>query len=355
MTEDLKVLLWNPDASPFGGHVVQLDMTARFLSRIDGISVHVCRDERPDWDGIDVVHGLGLDTMHIRKARSRGIPVCLSVIYVSKAYRTGLLTRASRRRVVSNRARMALVMALAAARGRHLAKSEAVAEFSIRTRALLEAADLLLPNSSMEAETLANDLGVSTPMRVVPNAVDPASFPTGLPWDQREGVLYVGRLEPHKNQLRLIEALHGTDVSLTILGGDHPHHGAYADEVRAAASDMVRVVGYTPHDRLSHFYTRVRVHATPSLFETTGLVSLEAGLSGCNVVTTDVGYAREYFEHLVWYCDPYDVPGIRAAVLAALSAPPQDALRQRILERYTWEHAAAATAAAYRDVVAHRL
>ena len=74
-------------------------------------------------------------------------------------------------------------------------------------------------------------------------------------------------------------------------------------------------------------------------------------MSGCNVVTTSVGYAREYFEDMAWYCTPYDFRSIRSAVLAALSAPPQDILRQRILERYTWEHTATATAAAYRELL----
>jgi glycosyltransferase involved in cell wall biosynthesis len=90
------------------------------------------------------------------------------------------------------------------------------------------------------------------------------------------------------------------------------------------------------------------------MFETTGLVSLEAALSGCAVVTTEMGYAREYLEDMAWYCDPYDLESIRTAVLNALDAPPQRDLRQRILDRYTWEHTASATAAAYRELVSHR-
>lgn len=73
--------------------MIQIDMTVRFLSCLDGISIRVCRDEAPDWHGVDVVHGLGLATRHIREARNRGVPVCLSVIYLSKAYRFGLLVK----------------------------------------------------------------------------------------------------------------------------------------------------------------------------------------------------------------------------------------------------------------------
>jgi glycosyltransferase involved in cell wall biosynthesis len=328
-----------------------MDATAEALSRAGGISVRLCFDEKPVWDGVDVVHGLGLQDAHIREARRRRVPVCLSVIYWSKAYRTGLLSAKSPWTTALTRARIATAMSLAAARGRHVAKSEAIARFTIESKTLFESADMLLPNSRMEAQAIVRDLGVTTPMRVVPNAVDPARFPPGLPWKERQGVLYVGRLEPHKNQLGLIRALRGTGIPLTIVGGEHPHHPSYAAAVRAEARGAVRVVGQTSHDELKDFYARARVHAVPSGFETTGLVSLEAALAGCNVVTTEVGYAREYFEDMAWYCSPHDQASIRAAVTAALAGPPRNGLRQRILDRYTWEHTAAATVAAYRELV----
>ena len=298
------------------------------------------------------MHGLGLATRHIREARKRGIPVCLSVIYWSKAYRTGLLAKKPWWDVLSGRARMAAVLTLAAARGRHVAKCEAFSEFALRTTALYEAADLLLPNSELEAETLVRDLGVTTPIRVVPNAVDPALFAPGPPWEERHGVLYVGRLEPHKNQLRLIQALRGTGVPLTIVGGDHPHHPEYADAVRAEAGEAVRVVGQTSHEELARFYAQARVHAVPSLFETTGLVSLEAALSGCNVVSTEVGYAREYLE-----ADGLVLRSIRSGKhqvrrrRGAKNAPRNRHCAERILDRYTWKHTASVTAAAYRELV----
>ena len=176
--------------------------------------------------------------------------MCLSVIYWSKAYRMGLLVQEPLWMRATRRGRMAGSLAIAAVRGRHGAKSEALSNFALRMTALYEAADLLLPNSHLEAATLVADLGVTTPIRVVPNAVDPELFPPGPPWHEREGVLYVGRLEPHKNQLRLIDALRDTGVPLTIVGGEHLHHADYAEAVRAEAGSHVRVVGHTSHEEL---------------------------------------------------------------------------------------------------------
>jgi glycosyltransferase involved in cell wall biosynthesis len=351
---ELNVLVWDPDPAIFGGHTVQLDMTARYVDALPGVSVRVVRGEGPDFTGVDIVHGFGLQSRHIREARVLGIPICLSVIYWAKDYRIGLLVRRGRVQTASSRTRAAASLALAAARGRHIPKCESFSEFAIRHMAMYEAVDLLLPNSQLEADDLVGDLNVTTPIHVVPNAVDPALYPPGLPWDERRGVVYVARLEPRKNQLGLIEALRGTGVPLTIVGGDHPHHPEYAAKVRAEAGGDVEVLGHASHEQLVECYARARVHAIPSEFETTGLVSLEAAMCGCNIVTTELGYAREYFEDLAWYCRPEDRESIRTAVLEALGSPPRDALRTRILERYTWEHTADATVAGYREVLALR-
>jgi glycosyltransferase involved in cell wall biosynthesis len=77
------------------------------------------------------------------------------------------------------------------------------------------------------------------------------------------------------------------------------------------------------------------------------LVSLEAAQSGCNIVTTERGYAREYLGDHAWYCNPSDSRSIREAVFAAWNSPPDSSLRSRILDNYTWDHAAKATLQGY--------
>ena len=315
------------------------------------MSVRVCENDHPNWEDVDLVHGFDLRASHVREARSRGLPVCLSPIYWSKAYRFESVRYHGLVPESLHRARMVTILALAALRGRHVAKAEALVSWTIETRALYESVDLLLPNSGLEAEELRRELGVTTPVRVIPNGVDPDRF--RMPGDglRREGILYVGRIEPHKNQLGLIEATRGLNSTLTLVGVDHPDHKDYALRVRRAGGRGVRILGYVPDARLPELYSRAQIHAIPSRFETTGLVSLEAALCGCNIVTTRAGYAREYFEDDAWYCDPYDPHSIREAVVAALSAPPPESLRKRILARYTWEQTALETADAYRELL----
>jgi glycosyltransferase involved in cell wall biosynthesis len=159
----------------------------------------------------------------------------------------------------------------------------------------------------------------------------------------------VGRIEPHKNQLGLIEALRGAGLPLVIAGNDHPDHTEYAEACRRAGSGWVRFVGPVPHGspELADLYAGARVHVVASWFETTGLVSLEAALSGCSIVSTSRGHAREYLDRFATYCDPGRPDSVLAAVRQAWAAPPSPELRQRILDRYTWSHVAEATVAAY--------
>lgn len=101
-------------------------------------------------------------------------------------------------------------------------------------------------------------------------------------------------------------------------------------------------------------YRQARVHALPTFYETTGLVSLEAALSGCAVVTTNRGHAQEYFGDFAWYCNPDDLTSIREAVLSALDSDASHELAALIESRFTWQHTATATLSAYRSLLGRR-
>lgn len=335
------VLMWlRPGVREIpGGHLIQMERTAEALRAL-GVVVTTCHSAQPDLTDVDVLHCFDPTAEMIRAGRVAGLPVVVSPIYCSKAYVLGV---ASGRSVGRRLLRIARLTRSVAFRG-SLATAERIVEPLVNLRSAFEAADLLLPNSDLEARAIRRDLDVSTPMDVVPNGVASNIF---TPSDQaRSGVLYVARIDPHKNQLGLIQAMKSTSVKLTIVGPAHPHHQDYERACRSAAGSTVEFLDGRTQDDLVALYQSARVHAMPSWFETTGLSSLEAALCGCNVVTTDRGYASEYFDDLAWYCDPSSPDSIRAAVLTALDSPTPP-LADRILDRYTWHHAAAATLAAY--------
>lgn len=353
----MKVSIWMPRASEIpGGHVVQMRQTAAALRRLGVAAIEWTGPELPD-ESVDLVHGFGLGVHagHVEMARRRGIPVVISPVYVGIKYdSSGPASRIDTRQVLGRLSR-GFKMGVASMRGREPFVRRALAESEreldrIRT---WSAADVLLVNALGERDELVADLGIHTEIRVVPNAVDPVAF-APVPGVERapRSAIFVGRMEPHKNQLGLINALADTDVTLTVVGPPHPHHLDYAEACHSAANGRrVRFIDVVPHDELAAHYSAAAVHVLPTWFETTGLVSLEAALCGCAVVSTSRGHAREYLQEDALYCDPADPRSIRDAVLGALDRGPSTALQERTRQQFTWEQTATQTLAAYRDVL----
>ncbi len=341
--------------SMLGGHVVQIEKTAHALGQ-KGVDVLTDFSDDPPLTGIDLVHGFGLSAAQIRRCHTGRAPVALSPIYWDRSYRADGFDRKLGARAVAGRAYRATQFARSAwrSRGALMETSLAFLPSELELLTAYESADLLLPNAVGEADSIRGDFGVSTPMIPVPNGVDPVSFSAPAdPFEARRYVLFVGRIDPHKNQLGAIRALRGSGLPLVIAGHDHPHHPEYTERCRAEGAGWVTFTGEVPHDsaELADLYHGARVHLLPSWFETTGLVSLEAALSGCSVVSTSLGHAREYLDDLAWYCDPREPTSILSAVRNAWDSPPTGQLRQRILDRYTWEHVAESTVAAYRSLL----
>jgi glycosyltransferase involved in cell wall biosynthesis len=348
---EVKVLILLNRGGVAGGHVVQATKTAEALR---SLGVDAVLSERLDVDAreYDAVHSFGAPRGVLRIARSSGAAVVVSPIWLNAGYR--ILPKAGRARTLQTLERAIRLTYSALSRGFD-ETSRRLRKPLIEKALLFELADLLLPNSDLEAEQIRFDLDVTTPMQVVPNAIDPDIFtpPVGNN-AQRSGVACVGRIEPHKNQLGLINELKGLGIPLTVVGPEHPDHLEYAEQCRRAADETVSFLPGATQEVLRDVYRSAAVHILPSWFETTGLASLEAAASGCAVVTTSRGYARAYFGEHAAYCDPARIGSIRTAVLEAFKRGPSPELRKLVVAKYTWMKAAEATLAGYHIAVQSR-
>ena len=72
---------------------------------------------------------------------------------------------------------------------------------------------------------------------------------------------------------------------------------------------------------------------------------------GCNIVITDKGYTREYYEDYAFYCDPASPASIFEAVDKAATSALRPGLRNKILSNYTWDRAAASIAREYDQIL----
>jgi glycosyltransferase involved in cell wall biosynthesis len=135
-----------------------------------------------------------------------------------------------------------------------------------------------------------------------------------------------------------------------MVGSHAPNQAGYYQHCRSIAAKNVDFMKHIPVEMLLTWYKRAKVHVLPSWFETTGLSSIEAAAMGCNIVITDKGDTREYFEDDAFYCDPSEPESILAAVEKASGAPFNKNLHEKILKQYTWEQAAIQTLKAYKTI-----
>jgi glycosyltransferase involved in cell wall biosynthesis len=216
------------------------------------------------------------------------------------------------------------------------------------------------PNSGGEAYHLARTLSLPrSSMTIIPHGVarrftegDTSLFRETYGLD--DYVLCVGRFEhPRKNQLALIQALKDTGLTLVFIGGPEPDHEWFYERCKAEAGPNVHFISPLPHNSplLVSAYHACKVIVQPALLESPGLTALEGALGGGNVASTANGSTREYFAEYAWYFDPSDTGSIRESVLTAYEAPRSGKMRDRVLERYTWDVIARQQLAAYEQVL----
>ena len=340
-----------------GGDTVQAVQTAKHLKDL-GVMVDIkLSNETIDYQQYDLLHFFNLirpaDILyHSQKA---GKPYVVSTILVDyseydQQHRKGLgalfsYLPANSIEYIKTIARWLL--------GRdHLASKSYIWKGQRRSiLEILNKAKMLLPNSDSEYRRVMKAYPSAVKYSVVPNGIDPQLFQYDDSIVKDDNlVLCVARIEGIKNQLNLIKALNNTRFRLVLIGAHSPNQQAYYQGCKNIAAANIQFIEHLPQQELVAYYQKARVHILPSWFETTGLSSLEAAAMGCNLVITDKGDTREYFEDHVIYCDPASPQSILATVEQASTKAHDQQLHEKILKKYTWSQAAYCTYRAYQLV-----
>ena len=192
----------------------------------------------------------------------------------------------------------------------------------------------------------------------------------------RAGVLFVGRLTPHKGIDVLIRAL-PPDARLTIIGSEghdpRPPERDYPSLLRSlAAGRQVQFLGAVDDEELARQYRTAAVLVIPSVERTCygrrivvsellGLVALEAMASGTPVIASRLGGLPEIVEDGVtgYLVPPGDVPALRERLTQVLADPAAAArlgsnARKAVVAELTWDRCADRCLAAYRELLDHR-
>jgi glycosyltransferase involved in cell wall biosynthesis len=184
-------------------------------------------------------------------------------------------------------------------------------------------------------------------------------------------LLYAGRVSPHKNVVRMIEAFSALktelekdqafpDLKLIIIGDDlSGNPDLRRTVVRSGVQNEVRFLGFVPVDVLRIFYDAAKIFVFPSLYEGFGLPPLEAMAHGTPVVTSNVSSLPEVVGNAAVLVNPENIFEIMRALHRVLL---DQCLRDRMKERsyqqaakFSWEKSVQRLLDVYQQVAGENI
>jgi len=223
----------------------------------------------------------------------------------------------------------------------------------------------------------------SNKMTVIPPGVDVGHF-YPIPPDEAKQfiglrpenrmILFVGRIEPLKGVDTLIQAMSCLDlglpdkdrpVHLAIIGGEPDVNPQEMSEEMArlqkmcddlCMGGMVVFLGKRAQDTLPYYYSAAEVLVMPSLYESFGMVALEAMACGTPVIASEVGGLGYLVQDgVTGYTVPDSDPEMLCQKLSILlgDANLRNEMGQRAAEYandYAWEKIAASIIKVYGEV-----
>ena len=237
----------------------------------------------------------------------------------------------------------------------------------LRTKRVVETAKHVLAVSKSTKEDLINIFELpERKISVVHNALDERFAFAHTPEERKHVleryqlkdpfVLYSGKIRPHKNLHRLIEAFavlkselvedeKYKNLKLIIIGDELSRHQYLRlTVIRSGAQQDVRFFGFVPYPILRVFYQSAELFAFPSLYEGFGLPPLEAMANRTPVLASNTSSLPEVLDDAAVLVNPENVFDIARGMKSILS---DDILRQKLIQKgldqvakFSWKLAA---------------
>jgi D-inositol-3-phosphate glycosyltransferase len=242
---------------------------------------------------------------------------------------------------------------------------------------LAHASDVIISPSGEEKKTLIKEYGISpTKVRVVYPGVNSRLF---YPVDNHglsprvknrpggQSLLYVGRIEPVKGLMTMIQALGilkeknpvlYDKMKLYIVGGgkegqeltSNPEVARIREEMRKRGLlDKVVFLGSVKQNQLNRYYSAADALVFPSLYESFGLVAVEALACGTPVIVSHIGkmptIVREGKNGYLFSPNNPDSLAVCMEIFFSRKEKlwRREKIREDIIRRYSWEKTAEET------------
>lgn len=373
-----------------GGDTVQMEYTKKY---IEGLNKGVFVDIKPsineiNIDDYDIVHVFNIDWvcetyMQVMWAKNHGKIVVLSAIHHSekevkrfenearydiRRIYNFLIPWQSTRDVSKNIYRSMTDK-------RKIKPTFKQVKMGIRNqqREIIKNTDLVLVQTDKEADDIAIDFKTEGfKWAKVVNGVNADLFLDSKPdlfvnymkenhnIEPKNIMISVGRVEPRKNWLRIIEVFEQLKTSdefkdwiLVFIGDYNKNHKEYLWRFNKKVKENpdIYYLGRQSQELVASAFSMDGVFLNPSWFETTGLVALESAIAGMRPVVTG-DRIKEYLGEEAVYCDPGDSLTIKNAIIKA-SKFGKLAETQRLLIKgnYSWENTAKQTLSVYNSLL----
>ena len=178
-----------------------------------------------------------------------------------------------------------------------------------------------------------------------------------------EYFLYVGNAYPHKNLVRLIQAVMflnkkiNGNIGLRITSSRNVFTQRLQSQIDAQKADkFVTLLDNVSDAELDDLYKNAVGFVFPSLSEGFGLPGIEAMRAGTLVLASDIPVFKEIYKDNVIYFNPLDFVSIEEAIESALNLG-QDVRTEKIkkakdfVNRYSWTKMAKETLDLYKTAV----
>lgn len=359
-----------------GGDFVQVQNTAMELRKL-GVEVDIRTDLDTDINSYDLVHIFQLDWIsenyfYAKKAKEFSKPIVLSPIHhsvseVKKFDDTYVFDyrRASKFLFRDQFARDTFknfYRALLKPGKLKYVLYSIVLGLKNMHKVVLQLSDYVLVQTKLEVKDLEKTYGVPIKKwKLVLNGVGEPFLNLSHfknPFDFNDYVICVGRIEPRKNQLSIIEAMNrfrnenGLDTQLVLVGKlNIVNHFEYTARFKKLLKKYpwIHYFDKIPYENIPAYFHFAKVGVSASWFETTGLTSLDALFCGTNAVASG-DRAKEYLGDTASYCVPDNINSIKEAIKKEYYAP-RPTLDPKMKKEYTWKNAAKQTLEVYNELL----
>ncbi|WP_407401846.1 glycosyltransferase [Chryseobacterium sp.] len=352
-----------------GGDTTQLLKTMENVLNYDNsVSILVLTDPNLLDESFDIAHIFNFATLDISKAfyeraKSLGIKIAFSTIFWNYSYGYRLLGKH-----FDNNFFRTIDRYFFLSLGKIINKPVVLSsKFKAQSIKFIKGADVLLPNSieeyyqlchftNLDPEKYINKVSVVFNAADVKNNVyiEKSEFLKKYDLPDKPYILQVGRIQLIKGQLNVVKALMDVDIPIVFVGFKAEQH--YFQKIKEISKKRGNVffVDYVDNKEVCNFYKYASLHVLASLRESPGLVSLEALLNNCKVVTSNQKYLPfdTYFNKIATAVDPVDINSIKNGILNEIKTERNfDAIKNIIVSKFSWEKVGIDTYKAYKKIL----